>query len=82
MKQGDSQAENRLVRADMTIDATIKRYPELVPVFFRLAMNCPHCHISRFHDIEAASEKYGIDLSLLLDELNKTVKNAHHKAEG
>jgi len=68
--------DHRPITADMTVDATIKRYPQLAPVFFRLAMNCPQCHISRFHDIETASEKYGIDLELLLDELNEAVESA------
>mgnify|MGYP005831853099 CR=1 FL=1 len=68
-------SDYRAVTADMTVDAAIKRYPRLATVFLRLAINCPQCHISRFHDIESASEKYGIDLDLLLDELNEAVES-------
>lgn len=68
--------DQRPVTADMTVDAAIKRYPQLAPVFLRLAMNCPQCHISRFHNIESASEKYGVSLDLLLDELNEAIESA------
>lgn len=62
------------IRADMKVDMVIKRYPKIATVLLKRAMNCPGCHISRFHDLQTVSEKYGVDLETLIMELNETVE--------
>jgi len=73
MSQQEERSCNDPIRADMTVDAVVKRYPRTAAVFLRRTMNCPDCHISRFHDIGNASKRYGVDLEALITELNEAV---------
>ncbi len=65
----------------MQVDMVIKRYPQLAPVLLKHAMNCPSCHISRFHDLRIACEKYSIDLEALIEELNEAVEGVQANQE-
>lgn len=81
MNREERQAITVPIRADMIVDMVIKRYPQIAPVLLKHAMNCPACHISRFHDIQAASEKYGVDLEMLIMELNEAVEGIQTNQE-
>lgn len=74
MKQEERQTTTGPIRADMTVDAIIRRYPQTAPVLLKRTMNCPACHISRFHDIRTACEKFGLDVETVISELNEAVE--------
>lgn len=58
------------ITKDMTIYEIIKLDSGCAPVFYGFGMHCLGCPISSGETLEQASAAHGIDINLILEELN------------
>lgn len=54
----------------MTIDTLLNLCPRLAEVFNRYGMACVGCVFSRFHTLSDAAAIYGLDDTVLLNEIS------------
>ncbi len=57
-----------------TVADTIKKSRETVKVFMRYGLDCPGCKGSKEDTIEKVAFNNGIDLKILIKELNAALK--------
>jgi hybrid cluster-associated redox disulfide protein len=62
-----------MIDKDMKIEDVLRRYPQTIPVFGRFGIDCAECALSEFENLEHGAKVHGIDLSLLLEELNRSL---------
>lgn len=58
------------ITKDMTIHEVITAAPSLAPVFFGFGMHCLGCPSSRNETLEEAAQVHGIELDVMIEELN------------
>ena len=58
------------INKDMTIYEIVKKDSSVASVFYGFGMHCLGCPISSGETLEQASQAHGIDLDLILEELN------------
>ncbi|HEY8389971.1 MAG TPA: DUF1858 domain-containing protein [Clostridia bacterium] len=58
------------ITKDMTIYEIIKKDSGCAPIFYGFGMHCLGCPISSGETLEQASAAHGIDVDLLVEELN------------
>lgn len=68
----EKQAE-QVITADMSIGDVIQKYPAAVEVFFRHGLGCIGCAAARFENISQGAMAHGIDINVLMKDLNATV---------
>jgi hybrid cluster-associated redox disulfide protein len=61
------------ITKDMSIVDVVQQYPQTVQVFRNYGMGCLGCAAARFEDIEQGAAAHGIDVTALIDDLNKAV---------
>ncbi|MFZ7131467.1 MAG: DUF1858 domain-containing protein [Eubacteriales bacterium] len=61
------------ITKDMDIMSTVTTYPETVDVFQRFGMHCFGCMAARFENIEQGAGAHGIDVDILITELNAAI---------
>lgn len=66
---------NALITKDMSIGEIVDQYPETVPVFMSHGLGCIGCAIAQFETLEEGAMAHGIDVEVLVRDLNKSVKN-------
>lgn len=59
------------ITKEMTLAEAIKKYPEVVPVFFDYGLHCVGCFAVAQETIEEAAVLHEIDLEKFLKDLNK-----------
>jgi len=64
-----------LITKDMSIGEIVEQYPETVPVFMSHGLGCIGCAIAQFETLEEGAMAHGIDVEVLVQDLNKSVKN-------
>lgn len=57
----------------MSFMDVLRKHPELDRVFTGFGLDCSECQMAEFEDIAQGAHVHGIDLNLLLEELNKAV---------
>ncbi len=62
------------ITEDMTIEDVLDKYPQTVKVFTELQVPCLVCGEPLWDTIKEASERYNVELSILLKRLNEIVK--------
>jgi len=62
-----------MIDKNMSIDDVVKKYPETVRVFEQHGLGCIGCHAALFEKIEQGAEIHRIDVSALINDLNKAV---------
>ena len=62
------------ITRSMRIEEVIKRYPNTIDTFQRFGLRCTGCCASAFEDIEEGALSHGIELSTLLNELNRVAQ--------
>ena len=62
-----------MIDKDMSIDDVVTKYPETIHIFERYGLGCVGCQAALFENIEQGAEIHGIDVSALVDDLNKVV---------
>jgi len=65
---------NALITKDMSIGEIVEQYPETVPVFMSHGLGCIGCAIAQFETLEEGAMAHGIDVEVLVQDLNKSVK--------
>jgi len=54
---------------DWSVQQTLEHYPNTIPIFIRLKINCIGCWLERFCTLEEVSGYYGIPIETLLGYL-------------
>jgi hybrid cluster-associated redox disulfide protein len=62
------------IKKEMKIEEVVKRYPKTIPVFERFGLRCTSCSISAFEYIEEGARSHGINIDVLLEELNRVAQ--------
>lgn len=62
-----------MINKNMSIEDIVTKYPETIPIFERHGLGCVGCQAALFESIEQGAEIHGIDVSALIDDLNKVV---------
>lgn len=59
------------ITKETTIEEVVKQYPETMMVFMKHGLHCVGCHVSEFESIEEGAMAHGIDVDMLVADLNK-----------
>ncbi|HCX65562.1 MAG TPA: disulfide oxidoreductase [Eubacteriaceae bacterium] len=62
------------ITKDMGIMDAVNDYPQTVDVFQRFGMHCFGCMAARFENIEEGAMAHGINVDMLIEELNDAVQ--------
>jgi hybrid cluster-associated redox disulfide protein len=65
--------EQQLITADMPIGEVVAKYPSTIHVFFNHGLGCVGCAVAQFENIRQGAQVHGIDVDLLMKDLNDTV---------
>lgn len=60
-----------MITKDMSITDVVNTYPDTVEVFLRYGMHCFGCMAARFENIEQGALAHGIDVDMLINDLNQ-----------
>lgn len=60
-----------MITKDTKIMEVIQNYPESVNVFAQHGLGCVGCMIANFETLGDGAAAHGIDIDLLVDDLNK-----------
>lgn len=74
--------ETTELNRNLTVATVLERWPETVVVFQELKTACVGCAMAPFDTLEDVARIYDMDLSRLLDALQREIKNgARQKAQ-
>ena len=63
-----------MIHKEMKIEDVLRRYPQTVAVFRRFGIDCADCQLSQYEDLEHGAKVHKIDLALLLEGLNESLR--------
>jgi len=63
-----------MIDKDMKIEDILRQYPQTIPVFRQLGLDCIQCQLSQFESLENGAKVHGMDLQSLLAELNNAIE--------
>lgn len=69
MEGGASMA----ITKDMTIQEVVENNPETIRVFLEHGLHCVGCSVARFENIEQGAMAHGIDVDILMKDLNNRI---------
>lgn len=58
-----------MLSADLTVDEVLRRWPQTLPVFVRLKLNCVGCDMAAFETLADIARTYDLMLPELLAQL-------------
>ena len=61
------------VTKEMTIGELLADHPEAAPVLMGIGMHCLGCPSAQGESLEEAAFVHGIDPTMLVDQINKTI---------
>jgi hybrid cluster-associated redox disulfide protein len=61
------------ITKDMSIIETVQKFPDTAEIFLKHGMGCLGCAAARFENIEQGALAHGIDVTALINDLNKAV---------
>ena len=61
------------ITPDMSISQVIAEFPRSIDVFLRHGLGCVGCAVARFETIRQGAQAHGIDVDVLLKDLNEIV---------
>jgi chorismate dehydratase len=73
VKCGIPPGGETMIDKEMKIEEVLRRYPQAIPVFERFGIDCAQCQLSEYENLEHGAKVHGIDLQVLLRELNESV---------
>ena len=62
-----------VITKDMPIGQVVQNYPKTVDVFLRHGLMCFGCAIAQFENVEQGAVAHGIDVGVLVKDLNTVV---------
>ena len=63
------------ITKETTIEEVVKQYPETMMVFMKHGLHCVGCHVSSFESIEEGAMAHGVDVDILVADLNKVTSS-------
>ncbi len=65
-----------MIRKTMSVEEVLAHYPNTLPIFEDHGMSCAGCAAALFESIEEGAEVHGIDVDVLIGDLNEVVKTS------
>jgi hybrid cluster-associated redox disulfide protein len=62
------------ITGDMKIEEIVSLYPQTIGVLFQYGLGCVGCHAASFESLAEGAMMHGIDLDIMLSDLNKLVE--------
>lgn len=62
-----------LITKEMPIGEVVQKYPRTVQVFLSHGLMCIGCAVARYENIEQGAQAHGIDVEVLMEDLNAAV---------
>ncbi|MCX6639957.1 MAG: DUF1858 domain-containing protein [bacterium] len=63
------------IRADMTIEEVLQRFPKTESTLAKYKLHCVGCGVASFETIEVGAATHGVkDLQALLNDLNQAIR--------
>lgn len=66
-------SENNKITGDMKIEEIVAKYPQTLGVFFQYGLGCVGCHAASFESLAEGAMMHGIDVDIILKDLNELV---------
>ena len=63
----------QVITAEMAIGDVIRKYPDTIHIFLKHGLGCVGCAVARFESIRQGAMAHGVDVDLLMRDLNDTV---------
>jgi hybrid cluster-associated redox disulfide protein len=60
-----------VIKKNMNMGHVVKNYPETVQVMLNYGIECIGCHIATWETLEQAAEDHGIDVELMVRDMNR-----------
>ncbi len=60
-----------MLEAHLTVDDVMRRWPQTLPVFVRLKLNCVGCDMAPFETLAEVADTYGLALDELMSQLEQ-----------
>lgn len=61
------------IHKNMMISEVIRKFPQTASVFTKHGMECLGCSASKFETIEQGAKTHGINVAVLIKDLNQTI---------
>jgi hybrid cluster-associated redox disulfide protein len=61
------------ITKNLPIGEVVQKHPETIPVFLQHGLMCFGCAVARFENIEQGAIAHGIDVDVLVKDLNAAV---------
>ena len=68
-----TMSDNNAITGDMNIQDIVSKYPQTLSIFFKYGLGCIGCHASSYESLAEGVMMHGIDLDVILKELNELV---------
>lgn len=62
------------ITKDMKFSEVIKKYPKIAPIFLKHGLSCIGCPFAAQETIEQGAKSHGVDVEVLLKDLNTSLK--------
>jgi len=72
-------AEKDEITKEMSIVEVVQKYPETAEVFMKHGLHCLGCAAAHFENIEQGASAHGMDIKVLVKDLNEAVKKKENK---
>lgn len=63
-----------MIHKGMKIEDVLRKFPQTAAVFQRFGVDCAECQLSQYEDVEHGAKVHNIDLDLLLEGLNASLR--------
>ena len=68
--------EKATITADMPIGDVVRNYPSTIEVFMRHGLGCIGCAIAHFENVGQGAKAHGVDVDVLIKDLNEALVQA------
>ena len=68
-----TDSKEKPISKTMPIGDVVQKYPQTIEVFLRHGLMCFGCAIARFENVEQGAQAHGIDVNVLMKDLNAAV---------
>ena len=62
-----------MIKPTMSFMEVIRTHPEVIRVFESFGLDCSECQMAEYEDIAQGAHVHGIDVELLVRELNRAI---------
>ena len=68
--------EQQAITPEMAIGEVIDKYPDTIHIFVKHGLGCVGCAVAGFENIRRGAMAHGVDVDLLMKDLNDTAQVA------